>query len=88
MESGPNHPCSRDTDGDGNCNWCIRHAGCPFEMFRQSMIDVSVITAAEVVEFKNDAQPFKYTEWLGVITGWRHRDGRVLIESMELQRRT
>jgi hypothetical protein len=82
------HPtCNRDTDGDGDCNWCVRHSGCPFVMFKKSMIDAATMSAEEIAEFKKNSQPFRYVEWLGVIRGFRDRDGRVLIENMELEPR-
>lgn len=79
--------CIRDTDGDGDCNRCVRHSGCPFAVFSKSMIDSSKMTPEEIHEFKQNAQPFKYVEWLGVIKGFRDRAGRVLIENMELEPR-
>lgn len=76
--------CKRDTDGDGDCSQCTRCGGCPLGMFRRCEIDAAILSASQIEEFKRDAQWFEYTEFLGTIRGYRHRDGRVLITENSL----
>ena len=76
--------CKRDTDGDGDCAQCTRCGGCPVRLFRPCAVDGAMMTEEQVEEFKRDAKWFEYTEVLGTIRGYRHRDGRVLITESSL----
>ena len=78
--------CKYDTNNDGDCSLCTRCGGCPVGLFKKSEIDAAQMTAEEIQTFKRDAQWFDYTELLGTIQGYRHRDGRVLIEKSSLSK--
>lgn len=83
-ERGQTKPrCLRDTNGDGDCERCVR-LGCPLRVFCPVMLDRAVMSEKEAAAFRANAEPFEYTEpWLGTIKGWRSRDGTVLIERCE-----
>lgn len=76
--------CIRDTDGNGDCHRCAKHSGCPMGLFRRCHIEAAMMNDPEQIRaFKRNAEHFEYREWLGVVRGWRHRDGRVLVEQCE-----
>ena len=78
--------CKHDSNNDGDCHKCDRCGGCPLTLFRRCEIDAATMQANEVEAFKRDAQFFEYTEFLGTIRGYRHRDGRVLVIGSTLNR--
>jgi hypothetical protein len=75
--------CRRDTNGDGDCERCAKHGGCPMLLFRPRHIDRAVMSDEQIRDFKRSSSKFEYREWLGTIRGWRSPDGRVLIEQVE-----
>lgn len=78
-----NSVCVRDTDGDGDCHRCQKH-GCPLQVFRPCMVDRMTMSQSEVAKFKTNAERFEYREpWLGVVRGYRSKEGMVLIEQLE-----
>ena len=55
-------------------------------VFCPVMLDRAKMSDQEAAKFRANAERFTYTErWLGSITGWRAKDGSVLIESYELE---
>lgn len=75
--------CRLDTNGDGDCLRC-RVIGCPLQVFRHCMVDQTVMSRSDIERFKNDSEKFEYKEpWLGVIRGYRNKEGKVLIERLE-----
>lgn len=76
--------CTLDTNGDGDCPRCLKNGGCPMSLFRWCHVSEAVVNDVEQRRaFKRESKRFEYREQLGVVRGWRHKDGRVLVEQCE-----
>ena len=51
------------------------------QVFKPQAIEAAVLP--DDSEFKKDAEPFEYADELGVIRGYRHKDGTLLITEIE-----